>query len=188
MRDIDIRKTINEQEFRAHKQDPDTRILQELGICLGETIVDIAVINGSMQAYEIKSDRDTLNRLPKQIENYNKIFDYIHIVTTKTHLKEVRKLVSEWWGILEVLEFNGKILIEQIRAPKLNKNINKISLLQLLWKEECIDIIKNKSLDLSKKNKPKRLIWEYLIENIEIDELKNIVRQYLKQRINWKVN
>ena len=81
MNDFQIRKAIKEQELINHLGDPDTKIIDEMGLNLGSSIIDIAVVNGNMLGYEIKSDRDTLNRLNSQIEQYNKVFDYLNIVT-----------------------------------------------------------------------------------------------------------
>jgi len=39
-------------------------MLHELGILNGATRIDIAVITGQIEGYELKSERDTIQRLP----------------------------------------------------------------------------------------------------------------------------
>ena len=50
-----------------HRSEPNTVFLEELGLCQGDARVDYAVINGAMNGYEIKSDRDKLVRLPHRL-------------------------------------------------------------------------------------------------------------------------
>jgi hypothetical protein len=56
-----------ECDLRAQFQsDPETIILDELGLRHGAARVDIVVVNGNLIGFELKSDRDDLRRLPKQ--------------------------------------------------------------------------------------------------------------------------
>src|SRR5690242_17854466 len=66
LRDRDVRKALKSKLLREHIADPRTLVLDELGLRHGACRVDIAVVNGSMHGYEIKSDSDTLERLPSQ--------------------------------------------------------------------------------------------------------------------------
>jgi len=186
MNDFKIRTAIKEQEFRAHYLNPDTRIVDELSICHGMAIADIAVINGSLQGYEIKSDQDTLNRLPNQIESYNKVFDFINIVVSKKFSTKIEHHIPEWWGILKVEEIDEHIFINEYRKPTLNSSICPYSLLQLLWKEELILMIEEFGFPKSLKHKPKRNIWAYISENLESNIIKDKVRFILKTRANWR--
>jgi hypothetical protein len=53
--------------------------------------------------YEIKSDRDTLARLPNQIAAYELCFDTMTMVVGKRHLAKCRATLPEWWGIWEAV-------------------------------------------------------------------------------------
>jgi hypothetical protein len=48
-------------------------MLDEFGLEHGEVRVDVAVINGELHGYEIKSERDTLERLPRQVKAYSAV-------------------------------------------------------------------------------------------------------------------
>ena len=66
MRDADVRLVLK-HALVARYGETDTIIVEELGLCRGSVRADIAVINGLMKGFEIKSDRDTLQRsLPKR--------------------------------------------------------------------------------------------------------------------------
>lgn len=64
MRDRDVRQALHRKVLKEHHGDADTLVLDELGLRHGTCRVDIAVVNGYLHGYEIKSDSDTLERLP----------------------------------------------------------------------------------------------------------------------------
>jgi len=64
------------------------------------------VVNGKLHGYEIKSDADTLKRLPAQAEVYSAVFDLVTIVVGEHHLDTVRAIVPEWWGIVKAASGN----------------------------------------------------------------------------------
>jgi hypothetical protein len=188
MNDYKIRTAIKNIEFKIHFEEKDTKVIDEMGMNLGNSIIDIAVINGSMMGYEIKSDVDTLRRLEGQISDYNKVFDFLNIVTSKKFAPTIKNHIPKWWGIIEVEEKDNQIKIYQRRKAKPNKNVSPYSLLQLLWKDELVDMIDRYGLNRSLKNKPKKVVWAYLSEVLNIEIIKNDVRNYLKGRSNWKVD
>lgn len=188
MNDLKIRTAIKDIEFRAHFEEVDTKVIDEMGLNLGSSIIDIAVINGSMMGYEIKSDVDTLKRLESQILEYNKVFDFMNIITSKKYAPVIKDYVPAWWGIIEVEEIEDKIKIYQRRKAKPNKKVSGYSLLQLLWKEELLNIIDEYGLNRSLKNKPKKVIWAYISEVLDLEVIKNNVRNCLKSRVNWKAD
>ncbi|MDA8118743.1 MAG: sce7726 family protein, partial [Gammaproteobacteria bacterium] len=74
----------------------DTVVLDELGICRGEVRVDVAVVNGEIHGYEIKSDRDSLRRLASQVELYSKVLDQATLVAGERHFDAAAALLPEW--------------------------------------------------------------------------------------------
>ena len=74
--DLIIREALRIKIQDDHKTDP-ALIIEELGVNHGSARADIAAVNGILHCYEIKSDRDTLLRLPGQIKAYNAVFDQV---------------------------------------------------------------------------------------------------------------
>jgi hypothetical protein len=54
-----IREALKRHLNHLHAGDAKLRIIEELGVEHGAARIDIAVINGVLHGYEIKSDRDT---------------------------------------------------------------------------------------------------------------------------------
>ncbi|MDH7804603.1 sce7726 family protein [Rhizobium sp. AN70] len=67
------------------QQHPDhlaAKMLEEFKMPRPSARIDVALVNGEMAGFEIKSDRDTLNRLTVQIPAFSKFFDRVSLVTT----------------------------------------------------------------------------------------------------------
>jgi hypothetical protein len=99
MKDIHIRTALKSKLLSHYAKDPSTLIVDELGLRHGAARVDVAVINGVIHGFELKSDCDTLKRLPSQIKVYNSVLDRITLVVGNRHLKDSINLVPKWWGI-----------------------------------------------------------------------------------------
>jgi hypothetical protein len=90
MHDQDVRRSLRAEMNLRHASDPDTLVLEEFGLCQGSARIDVAVVNGSIHGYEIKSERDTLARLPSQRAVYSRALDYVTVVVADSHLKSTR--------------------------------------------------------------------------------------------------
>jgi len=61
---------------------------------------DVAILNGTSTVYEIKSERDRLDRLQSQVNSYRKAFANVHVITGSNHVEEVIKKIPPDIGIL----------------------------------------------------------------------------------------
>jgi len=77
-------------------------MLQEFRV--GSCKVDTVVLNGTSNAYEIKTELDSLERLSKQVDTYLKVFDMVHVITYPGHADKVRKVIPERVGLLELVK------------------------------------------------------------------------------------
>ncbi len=188
-KEIDVRMALRgnlEQEFQ---NDPSTIIVNEMQVCFGEARVDVAVINGSIHGYEIKSDSDTLERLAQQAECYSKVFDYITLVCSEKFIGKLDKVIPCWWGVkIASANRNDVVNIELMRSPSENVDIDPHSLVQLLWRDEALGILVKKGLDKGVRTKPKWDIWNRMVDTIDISDLKDGVRECLKKRDGWRAD
>lgn len=86
LRDLHIRKPLHHWLLAAHADCPDTEILHELKIPRPSARIDIAVVNGEICGFEIKSDVDSLARITRQERAFSAVFDRVSIVITPTSL------------------------------------------------------------------------------------------------------
>lgn len=185
MQDSDIRKLLHPYLKKENKKYKDTIIVNEFDLCSGLSRIDVAVVNGVLHGYEIKSEEDTLNRLPNQINYYNKSLEKISIITNKSHLKQIKQLVPNWWGVLTVKSNGKKNIVTQLRKAKSNPQLDAESLLEILWKDELISIIDEYKIDVSVYLN-KRKIRQSISKLLSLSIISQEVRSALKCRQNWR--
>jgi len=181
MRERDIRQTLRRYLAMINKA-PNTAIIDEFGVCQGRARVDMAVVNGTLQGYEIKSEDDTLSRLPLQADFYSKVFNTVTLVVASKHLRVVRTMVPKWWGLWEACKSSSGVVLRKARRRRPNPDPDPVSVAQLLWKDEILDILVGLGADAGCKSKPKRWLWSYLASIISPRQLGDMVRQRLKRR------
>jgi hypothetical protein len=187
MRDPEIRQRLRQRLEIEFGNDPTALILDELGVCCGQVRADMAVVNGELKGFEIKSDRDTLLRLRSQVSDYCKVFDTVSIVVGTKHFGKARKMVPRWWGVLiaEVRPSLG-LEIECFRQEKRNPNPDPMSIAQLIWRDEAFQLLKAHGIDSGLRNRPRRFLWRALVNNFPTDHLQMLVRNQLKARRDWR--
>jgi hypothetical protein len=186
MRDSDIRQALHASELNAHRDEPDTLVLDELGICQGDYRIDIAVVNGSLHGIEIKSDRDTLNRLLAQAEAYSKVFDTMCIVAGRNHIDGVAAMVPQWWTLRAATDEGGAVVFEDVREGQRNPSVDPLSVVQLLWREEAVALLEVNGGARGFRGKSRHIVWAELAARLSPDELRCTVRQQLKARQGWR--
>lgn len=186
--DLIIRSALKKDLERRHARDDELRIIEELGVRHGTARIDIVVINGIMHGYEIKSDRDTLERLPEQMNEFNDVFDRLTLVVGKRHLYDAINLIPDWWGIMIAkVDRNNKVIFHTIRKAEDNKKQVGISIARLLWREEALQILEEKNKATGVRSKPRESIYERLANTLNVDTLKEKVRYtLLVSREDWR--
>jgi hypothetical protein len=187
--DSDIRALLFDSFLRIDEYicEDDTIVVNEMDVCAGVSRADIAVINGKIHGYEIKSGQDNLERLPYQIESYNQVFDTMTIVAHENHLDKLHEVIPEWWGIQYVSEKSGQIYLCTERQGKQNEKICIQSVAMLLWRDEMIELIITRGENIrTYKNKSRKELSKLIAESIECPTISDYVRQTLKTRVDWK--
>ncbi len=180
--DKDLRPGLRDRLLEGHEDDPETVLIEELGLCKGRVRVDIAVVNGSLHGYEIKSDRDSLRRLKAQAEVYSRVMDHVTLVVGDRHLSEARKLVPDWWGILRFEATGGKPRFKSFRRAKRNPRLDTRALVELLWLEDAIDLLERHGAAKGLTGKPRREVWNRVCEVLGVQQVAEAVRSSLKAR------
>lgn len=182
-----IRVVLRKKLEKKHAKDKHVRIIDELGLHHGDARVDIAVVNGVMHGYEIKSDQDTLFRLPEQIQVYNSVFDKMTLVVGKSHLYEAIKIVPDWWGVVVAkTDTNGNVIFNTIRKEETNKAQNQLSVARLLWREEALRILEDIDEAKGLRSKPRDLIYTKLSTVLDQKTLNKKVRETIFFRTDWR--
>lgn len=188
MRDQDVRDSVWRWLEATHQGDPDTLMVDELGILNGTTRIDIAVINGQTEGYELKSERDTLERLPTQRDLYNKVIDRITLVVAENHWSAAMKIIPDWWGLAIASSCGQAVTLARERPPKMNPQLDAGALASLLWRDEALSILENYGLSRGVKSKPREVLYSRLALALDLDVLRAEIRIALKARKGWRAD
>ncbi|HSW88912.1 MAG TPA: sce7726 family protein [Candidatus Saccharimonadales bacterium] len=185
--DKTIRAVLIQQLGMEYKDHSKTAIIPEFTLPNGLARIDIAVVNGIMHGYELKSDLDNLFRLKSQMDAYNLIFDKVTLVVGKKHVIEALDLIPQWWGITIAKSLGNakEPLLIEIRKAEDNPEQDMYTIANLLWKIEALEILSKINESKNLKSKQKRIICKKLAECLGEQELKDYVReQLIKRSIN----
>ena len=188
--DLIIRSALKEVLKKKHEKDKELKIIDELGVQHGSVRIDIAVINGIMHGYEIKSDRDTLERLPEHVQAYSAIFDQVTLILGSKHLIDAFRMIPDWWGVETAhISDDGVVFFNIIRKAKDNPEQHAVSIARLLWRQEALDKLENLGKADGVRSKPREIVYQRLAESIDLKMLKKHVRSVLlSSRQNWRTD
>jgi hypothetical protein len=182
LRDGDIRWPLQAWLEQKYGHDGSSGIIHELEIPRPSGRVDLAVINGEMVGFEIKSDADTLCRLPRQTASFCAVFNKMYFVTTNTHLREARAKIPRWWGLLIARKEDDFVSFRSLRKSKLNKNVSNASLVSLLSRDELITFIKINGPIRKVRELRKSALQSYIISEYDSACISEGVKRIIRTR------
>lgn len=119
-----------------------TGVIEELEVAGGRVRADIVkVANNEIHAYEIKSDLDTLARLPRQARFYNQIFSTVTLVVGTEHVIEALYEIPDWWGVIVAEIYEDELSLNEIRQAKPNISTNHDLIYNLMRKHELVQLL-----------------------------------------------
>lgn len=177
MKDPDIRDGLClflEEEYGR------VRFLEELVI--GKSRADIVMVTGDgLIGIEIKSDADTYARLPGQVKDYDRFFDYNILACGSSHGRHVSEHVPSHWGIITVEEDSKDLDCYLLRKAQLSPKVKLKNQVRLLWRRELVDIQAKNGL-YKYAGKSRAQVEKYILEAIGEEAMKNAVIEELFER------
>jgi hypothetical protein len=187
MNDAQIRSSLHRKKLRRQHTDTDTLVIDELGLRHGACRADVAVVNGHLIGYEIKSDEDSLGRLAAQIDAYGAVFDRATAVVGERHLCGAKGMLPRWWGITVATEGQrGAVHFATLRRATPNPSVDLFAVAQLLWKDEVQEELSKLGLEGKVLRQRRELLYGLLVKALRPHELRRVVRERLKNRTGWR--
>ncbi|MEW6355363.1 MAG: sce7726 family protein [Planctomycetota bacterium] len=185
--DVDIRSALVRRLAEQYEKDHDTVILEEVSMGCGAPRLDVLVVNGVLHGFELKSDRDTLKRLPRQASFYSCVLDHMTLVVGPRHLDKAERVVPDWWGIT-VAQANScaGLSLSEVRVPQANPTADALAIARLLWRQEALTLLEENGLADGVRSKSRAHIHARLVESCDIDLIRQYVRQQFRTRTDWK--
>lgn len=176
--DRDIRVLLHRWLEDKHAHQADTAIIHELEIPRPSARVDIALINGRISGYEIKSAADTLSRLDDQAPSFSSVFERMTLVVAARHIPKAIDVIPEWWEIIETDGFDFRTR----RAGRANPNLNLSNLLHILTRKELLALQSDLRVEKRDYSARKESIVAAILDMKKPRATKGILRKLLKQR------
>lgn len=182
LRDSDLRGSLHEWLSAKHAMQADTALIHELKMPRPSARIDVALVNGSMIGYEIKSDVDSLTRLPKQVVAFSALFDRVSLVTTERHLRKAREAVPPWWGIMTPKMRKGQWKLVESRRQRKNPRPLDAALLHVLNRGELIKILNHHGLARGRGKLRKAELVQTILREVTSKNLRDSARAILRDR------
>lgn len=161
-------------------------IVEEFELFNGQSRIDLFIYDQFFTGIEIKSERDTLIRLPNQIETYNRYLEKIEIIVGSKHLSKVTDLVPKWWGVTSVNSNGENISFKTQREARLNPLFRPESLLEFLWKDEMVELLTLYGYHKGIKSQCRYDLRDFARNFVSHKELKFFVFDFMQRRMNWR--
>jgi hypothetical protein len=184
--DADVRAVLRPLLLKGHPVRSRALIIEELGLCQGLARIDLAVISSAIHGFEIKSARDTLDRLEAQVVIFSRVLQRVTLVADQVHMPDVTKMVPRWWGLWKVSHERGRVVARELREPQDNPQIDPDALVQLLWRDEVLALLEQKNLLRGYRSQPRDVLWSRLAKSIPTKALCLLVAQQLRSRSSWR--
>lgn len=156
------------------------RIFEEFNIGLSRA--DAFMVSEELTGFEIKSDRDSLERLSRQVKYYNLYCDIVYLAAGVRYADRAQEFLPDFWGIYCIKQYKDKHTeLVLLRDAKPNPKAKLKNQLRLLWRNELTAIIKRNGLGrVSGLNK--RKLAEKLLEHLPAELLHREICEELLER------
>ena len=175
----------------SHHRDHDYEVINEFWVPVTNERVDVTVIGSIMEGFEIKTARDSLRRLPRQVDAYARIFDQCTAVIAECHMVDSLAVIPSWWGVILVNGAESPTLTP-VRDPRRNPSIDAETLVRLLWRNEANSALVELGVELPP-GSGRVAMWQELLRVVDLEDLSDIVRSAVltrqtgKTRFRWRV-
>jgi len=186
--DNEIRKAFHEKRLSSYHSCPDTLVIDELGVAHGKNRIDIAIVNGCIHGFEIKSSKDNLLRFSSQLEAYTQCFEKLSVISAENHIEELLSRTPKWCGIILAKKGpRGGISFSTIRRVKNNPNVDIVAMAHFLWKKEVIELLVGLGANKKMLRGSRINLYKNLSEMITTSELSPIIKSLFMNRDDWRV-
>jgi hypothetical protein len=101
--------------------------------------LDALLVADRIWGFEIKSDVDSLSRLPRQAEAYGMVVERATLVVGERHRATATALVPSWWSVWLARWCGDAVVVRQVRGGALNPNINPLAVTSFLSRDALVD-------------------------------------------------
>lgn len=192
MQEAEVRAAVTRRVEFEHRTAPDTLVVHELGLARAGARIDIAVVNGRLTGWEIKTAADSLVRLPHQQRAYSQVFDRVWLAADRRHIQPALEMVPWWWGIVRADQTDAACVLRVVRPSRLNRDVDLLALVRLLWRDEVAEELSGLGAARTLLRAPREVLWNALAAavpgRLSRSALQARVRLRLRSRAGWRAD
>lgn len=166
--DQDLRRALVAQVLS--ELGPDAAALHEVALGTASR-VDLVVVSSTLHAYEIKSDADSLRRLPQQADAISAAFPYATLLCTQRHVERAKAILPPWWGIAVGRIEDARIVCAEHRPALPNPRIDPHAASRLIWRTEALRLLERHQLDHGLWAATRPVLWERVADQLPLGEI-----------------
>jgi|Laugresbdmm110sn_1035088.scaffolds.fasta_scaffold12754_5 hypothetical protein len=174
MNEIEIRKLLI-CHLEASASGAAAAFISELFIDKFSRRADLVMANGKLSVFEIKSERDTIDRLKGQVSTYQDFFEEVTVVCAPKHQLNVVSTVPERVGIW-LIDCNGRLsILRKAKAKKLPSIHNWLTFLP-------VDELSNLLKESGRRSTGNRTSLMEIASLLPLKQVRSYVLIFLKRR------
>lgn len=138
MRDVDVRLGLTAAVASKMRDTPHILVPE---VDIRWTVparADALLVANRISGFEIKSDVDSLSRLPRQVEAYGQVVERAYLVVGEHHREKASALVPDWWHIWVASWRNTDVVVRETRRGRMNPNVNPLAVTSFMSREQLI--------------------------------------------------
>ena len=166
--DQDLRRALVAQVLS--ELGPDAAALHEVALGTASR-VDLVVVSSTLHAYEIKSDADSLRRLPQQAHSISAAFPYATLLCTQRHVERAKDILPPWWGIAVGRIEDDRIACAEHRPAHPNPRIDPSAASRLIWRTEALRLLERHQLDHGLWAAARPVLWERIAAQVPLGDI-----------------
>lgn len=160
---------------------PNGLFVDEFWVPVTKERADLVHLDESLHAYEIKTARDSLKRLPRQADAYARLFSRCTAVVDARHVDQACKMLPTWWAVWTV-SGGRRLTFQIVREGGPNPETDVNVLVRLLWREEVREALQSFGIEAEGRS-TRAAMWNTLMDCVrDSQHLMEIVCEFLTRR------
>lgn len=184
MRDSEMRAAVS-QHIEARVRDREYLLVPEVDVRWSVPgRLDAMMIADRITGFELKSEADSLARLPRQIHTYGAVAERAVLVVAPRHLQAGLAAAPAWWSVWAAIDGIDGVKLRQVQRGKLNPGINLLAVLSFLPRETILAELQRRGRRELSGLRIDELRAE-MYRSVPRAQLLNVARTHMLARKDW---
>lgn len=146
--------------------------------------IDALLVADRICGFELKSDVDSLRRLPRQVEIYCPVLERATLVVGSKHVDAASKIVPPWWAIWTVRRVDNGFALSVLRRGRLNARVEPYAVSTFIPRDVLVPYLRTQGFDRLSRLSVYEL-RRLLVDNKSKKEVLSLARETMLSRGDW---